>query len=352
MNHSQIIRILAAATALLTCLSAQAELALPEPNWDLQEARAAASQVDALAAVKPLFELARTGRDDELLRALAAVENRGEWPEPAREYVLLTFALGLADLPPGAVGPDVLAWLTAHEPRTLVPHDDHPLAGVPLYGIRPAAAGVAHAWERQAAAVEAGRLLERGAEAWIAAYLGAAPPRQRGFVDALDQANPEQLRLLADQSLQTLPAEPELTAVAARAGILLSDPAVFQSAVTSGAGPGVAAALRSGAPAFDEIERAEVLRHAIAHAPPVNASLAIAELAPALLHQAETAELMFAKLGDPEIGAAAALALAASKDPLVMRRLNHLAKDGAGLQAARAAIAVESSRTDMGGARQ
>jgi hypothetical protein len=61
---------------------------------------------------------------------------------------------------------------------------------------------------------------------------------------------------------------------------------------------------------------------------------------------------MFAKLGDPEIGAAAALALAASKNPLVLQRLNDLAKGGAGLQAARAAIAVESSRTDLGGARQ
>ena len=64
----------------------------------MEEARDAAAQVDTVAAVRPLFELARAGRDEDLLRTLAALAERGDWSAPARERVLHTFALGLAEL--------------------------------------------------------------------------------------------------------------------------------------------------------------------------------------------------------------------------------------------------------------
>ena len=51
-------------------------------------------------------------------------------------------------------------------------------------------------------------------------------------------------------------------------------------------------------------------------------------------------ELLFAKLGDRQLGSAAALALSASKNPQVRERLNELARGGAGLEASRAEIAL------------
>jgi hypothetical protein len=337
---------------LLFAAAVQADAQLPEPGWTVHEAREAAAQVDALAAVKPLFELARAGRDEDLLRALVALADRADWSEPARERVLHTFALGLADLPPGAVSREVTVWLLGYQPRTLVPHVDYPLAGVPLYGIGSAAAGALHSWERQTAAAEASQLLQAGVEDWLDAWLTAGPARQLGFVDSLDVAGAESLRRLTDQVLERLPAEPRLTPVAARAGILLTDPAIFERTVAAGGGPDLAPALRSAARAFDETERADLLLHAIRHAPAVNASLAIAELAPGLLHQPEVMEKLFAMLADRALGSAAALTLANSKNPAVRDRLEELADSGAGLQARRAAIAVETARHNAGGNRQ
>ena len=337
---------------LFFVVAAQADTILQEPNWALQEARAAAAQVDTVAALKPLFELARAGRDEDLLHALEALAEREDWTAPARERVLHTFALGLADLPPGAVSREVTDWLIGYQPRTFVPHDDYPLAGVPLYGIGTAAAGSLHSWEREAAAVEAGQLLQQGAEAWLEAWQAAGPARQRGLVDGLEAAGSEPLRGLADQALERLPADPGLTAVVARAGILLAEPAILQSAVATGGGPGLAPALRSAALTLDETERADLMRHAIRHAPAVNASLAIAELAPGVLHQPEIEALLLGKLGDRALGPAAALALAKSKSPAVRDRLEELATSGAGLQARRAVMAVELARDSAGGARQ
>jgi len=348
MSPAFVIRLCAAAT-LLAALAAQAQTTLPRPNWDVQEARQAAAQVDALAAAKPLFRLARAGRTDELLAALEALADRADWPEPAREQALHLFALGLADLPPGTVSRKVTGWLLAYSPRTLVPHEDHPQAAVPLYRIGAAAAGSLNAWARQSAAAEADHLLEESPDAWLAVFLAADPVRQRGFLDALDSARTEPLRRLSDQALLRLPGEPAVTPVVARAGLLLADPALLQTAVSRGGGPGLAPALRSAARHLDEAERTDLLIDAVRRAPAANASLAIAELAPGLLRQPEVAELLFERLADRAIGAAAALALAKSKDPRILERLDHLARDGGGLAAHRAAIATEAARATRGG---
>ena len=348
MSPALVIRLCVAA-ALLAALAAQAQTALPRPNWSVQDARQAAAQVDTLTAVRPLFRLARAGRNDELLAALEALASRTDWPVPAREEALHLFALNLADLPPGTVSRKVTGWLLAYSPQTLVPHEDHPQAAVPLYRIGTATAGSLHAWARESAAAAAGRLLQDGPDAWLAAFLAADPVRQRGFLDALDGAGAEPLRRLSEQALERLPGEPGLTPVAARAGLLLADPAILQAAVIHGGGPGLAPALRSAAGHFDEAERADLLIGAVRRAPAANAALAIAELAPGLLRQPEVAELLFERLADRGVGAAAALALAKSKDPGILERLDHLARDGAGLEARRAAIAAETARAARGG---
>jgi len=343
MSPAFVIRLFAAATLLAT-LAAHAQTALLQPNWSLQEAREAAAQVDTLTAVRPLFRLARAGRNDELLQALDALANRAEWPEPAREQALYLFALGLADLPPGAVSRKVTAWLLAYSPRTLVPHEDSPLTAVPLYRIGTAAAGSLHAWARQLAASEAGRLLEESPEAWLTAFGAADPVRRRGFLDALDGAGTELLRQLSEQALERLPGEPSLTPVVARAGLRLPDPALLQATVIRGGGPDLAPALRSAARQLDEAERTDLLFGAVRHAPATNASLAIAELAPGLLRQPEVEALLFEQLADRGIGSAAALALGKSKNPQILERLDQLARDGEGLAASRASIAVETAR--------
>ena len=75
-------------------------------------------------------------------------------------------AAGLADLAPHSVGAKVMDWLLAYDSRTLVPHDHHPAAGVPLYRVNAAAAGSLNAWERQAAAADSARLLRLSAPDW------------------------------------------------------------------------------------------------------------------------------------------------------------------------------------------
>ena len=90
---------------------------------------------------------------------------------------------------------------------------------MPLYRVSAAAAGSLNAWERQAAAADSARLLQRGAPDWLEAYRAAGPARRLGLMDALDQAEPEQLSRLADSLLERLTAEPHFTPAAARAGV-------------------------------------------------------------------------------------------------------------------------------------
>jgi hypothetical protein len=52
-----------------------------------------------VAELRPLFERARAGRDDELLQRLQRIAGNESWPQPARERILHAFALGLGDLP-------------------------------------------------------------------------------------------------------------------------------------------------------------------------------------------------------------------------------------------------------------
>ena len=66
------------ATLLLTGLLLAAQESMPEPNWSLSKARAAALQVDTQAALKPLFRLAREGNDAQLLQALSEIEQRSD----------------------------------------------------------------------------------------------------------------------------------------------------------------------------------------------------------------------------------------------------------------------------------
>ena len=43
----------------------------------------AAGSIDTQTELKPLFQLAREGKDEQLLLALLAVEQRSDWPRSA-----------------------------------------------------------------------------------------------------------------------------------------------------------------------------------------------------------------------------------------------------------------------------
>jgi len=112
----------------------------------------------------------------------------------------------------------------------------------------------------------------------------------------------------------------------------------------------LAAALRSARTEWDEPDRTWLLHHAARQTPPSVAALALTELAPGLLQRPETAALLFKLLGNPELGAAAALVLAGSGDSAIHGRLLELAEQGAGLNSQRASLALSMIGHDRAGA--
>ena len=131
---------------LLFCLpswqSIHAQAAMPKPNWDRALAVESARRVNGGPVLKNLYQLARTGKNRQLLDSLTALEQNRNWSVPAREYVIWTFTIGLSDMEANTVNLEVLEYLSAYEPRTLVSHDDRSDVGVALFNISAAAAGV------------------------------------------------------------------------------------------------------------------------------------------------------------------------------------------------------------------
>lgn len=335
--------------AMLGSIHTLAQLSMPEPNWSLAMARSAAGSIETRAELKPLFQLAREGKDEQLLQELANIEKRSDWPLPAREYVLHRFASGLGDLQAWTVGPGVFEYLESYQAQTLVPHGDHASAGVPLFNIRSAAMGSANAWRRESAAARAKTLLEQDRQSWLDAYRTATVTQRRGFEDALNTADRDQLLELGRLSLQAVSQDPSLAAVAAQSALLRSDPVLFRQAISAGRGPGLARVLRTASTTFSDTENLAVLEYSIKHAPPGNAALAIAVLAPARLDQPEMAELMFWTLERQKLGSAAALVLSASTDPEIHKRLARMAVQENTLASKRAALAIGHLQADRPG---
>lgn len=80
---------------LLAGFADPAQPDLPKPNWSRAMALQAVAQVNVRPALRTLFQLAREGSDEELIQALAGIDNNRAWPGPAREYILHSFAAGL-----------------------------------------------------------------------------------------------------------------------------------------------------------------------------------------------------------------------------------------------------------------
>ena len=306
-------------------------------------ARAAVDRIDAQAKLKSLFQLAREGKNSQLLQSMDAIESCDDWPVPAREHTLHAFATGLGDLPAGAVNSEVIKYLVSYEPQTMVPHSDHALIGVPLYNIRAATLGSLNEWRRQSAFGRSRQLLALGSAAWLDAYQSAGPQQKKGFRDALKTLSDEQLDELGQLSLQRSRDDASLASVAAWSGLLRSDPTLFREAIVSARGPELTHLIKAASTGFSDSETHELLSHLILHAPPGTAALAIAVLAPARLDQHDFTELMFDTLSDRELGAAAALVLASGTSPDIQQRLSDMAARKDSLASSRAALAMKQS---------
>lgn len=331
---------------LVTSLNLYGQTAMPEPNWDRSVALRAIDKDDTQAALKPLFQLARAGSNQELLDALSVIAQDPGIPAPAKDYTVFSFTLGLSDLDVNAVSPKVLDFLSTYEAQTLVAHDDHPSVVMPLFNVQAAAAGVQNNWDRQQAATRATSLLQEHPDQWVSSYLAASQAERRGFVDSLDSAPPGQLRELGWSALTQLDEKPELTLVTASAGMNSGDFELLQQSISRGDGPGLSKALKTASRELSVEENINLLEHSLQLGSDTKAALAIAQLAPALLDEPAVRKILFGTLADRNLGAAAALVLGASSNPEIQAQLSDIASKGGGLARQRAELAISTGRLD------
>ncbi len=323
------------------------QMGFAEPNWDRALAVNAAKSVDTNQVLKTLYQSTQAGNSTQVLETLHAVQQNEGWPVPAREYTIWSFTIGLADMRVNSVSARVLNYLSAYELRTLVAHDDRDSVGVPLFNIRVAASGVRNSWARQLGESKAGKLLQSDSARWIDAYIDATATERRGFSDALDFASDEQLEALARSAIERLADHPDLTVIAGKSAIILDDQNLLQQTLSFGSGPELHHILRAASASLDAEGNRALLFHVISRGPELNAGLAIAQLAPALLDNLAVREKMFEMLGSQNLGASAALVLGSSSDPEIRARIKSIAAEKDGLISKRASLAVATSSQGM-----
>jgi hypothetical protein len=337
---------LAVLFCLIPSLNLHGQAVMPEPNWDRALALRTIHKADAQATLKPLFQMARAGSNQELLDALSSIVQDPGIPAPEKDFTVFSFTLGLSDLDANSVSLKVLEFLSTYEARTLVAHDDHPGMAVPLFNIRAAAAGVQNSWDRQQAAARATSLLQESPDQWISSYLAAGPAGRRGFADSLDSVAPGQLRELGWSALALLDEKPELTLVAARAGMNSGDFELLRQSISRGDGPGLSRVLEAASHKLSAEDSIVLLEHSLQLESDSKAALAIAQLAPTLLDEPAVRKLLFSTLEDRNLGAAAALVLGASSNPEIQAQLNEIASKKDGLARQRAVLAISTGRAD------
>ena len=325
---------------LAASLNVFAQSQTQDPLWDRSTALQTVDRKQVMVALKPMYEMVRTGNEAGLLSVLSELKSDPDLPDPARDYVVYKFTLGLGDMEADAVSRAVIGWLSDYRSVTLVAHEDHPRHAVPLFNVRAAAQGVVNAWERQKAAIEAERKLGEAPDQFISAYLDASPAGRRGFIDALEFASTEQSAELSRLAVEHLALSPELTLMAARASIKSGEMQLLRRSIAQGEGPGLARALKEAAAGLSADETAGLLQYAMELESESKAALAIAQLAPGKLDDPAVRDLMFKALTHQTLGASAALVLGRSADPGIQFRLNEIAAGKEGLEKQRAKLAI------------
>jgi hypothetical protein len=332
--------------SLAPVFAANTSSRMQEPNWDRSLALQAIQNEDTQAILKPLFQMARSGNEVDLLDSLSVLQTDTGLPDPVRDYLLFSFTVGLADLDANSVSPDVLGFLSGYRARTLVPHEEYPQMGVAMFNIRAVASGVRSHWDRQLASKRARDLMRGPADQWLLSYLAAGPSERRGFVDALHSAPADDLQALGRAALAQLDDKPELLVISARAGLQTGDFDLLRHSVTRGSGADLPDILKAASRELSVEQNIRLLDQTLREATDTTAGLAIAQLAPAHLDQAEIREILFRTLSNRRLGAAAALVLGASEDPEIRQRLSLIAEQATGLEQQRAALAIRTLPTD------
>ncbi|MEM6576341.1 MAG: M14 family zinc carboxypeptidase, partial [Pseudomonadota bacterium] len=263
---------------LLLCLALGPTIALSNPltapNWTRERAFAVERGFSTKEQLATLLDLARTD-PDELAASLDSLARESSQPAPVRERLMLELAQGLKDVPP--LGGDLsgqhpaIAMLLAHEAQVLVPHEELPGMGVPLYPVRAAAAGSLHQW-RYRAARDAGTTMT-AVDAWLEAFLKAGPAGRRGLSDALRRRSDEFIRELLALGLPRLADQPALTLPIGEAALALRDLSALSEVLRQGGGAGVTVLARRSAASLPDEERKRLLKLTGSGAPAATAAM-------------------------------------------------------------------------------
>jgi hypothetical protein len=280
-TYARILLVLLAFTAGIAIpASALDAQGLPQPNWDAAAALEAADQASRDAEPADHLSLwlqeAETGRADQLLIRLQQSTRTGQ---PAFEAQLQRLAIHLAEAPLDAAVDELLRWLMHYPSAVLVPHEENARYGVALFPV---------------AASAQGSLAER--------------ERRR-----------------TGQS---------------SASALEADVRVFLDAYRNSQGADTVQLLREAGWRLDAAQRGELFENVMALPASEKTALVISMLAPELQANPAVSGRLLNLLDDPELGAAAALALAGHPDPKVQVQLQEILRSG-GVKAQRAALALD-----------
>ena len=330
------------------CSFAQSAIAdRPATQWDRGSAMAAVRTINIEEAVDEISNIYLLIDKESALNELRNIENRSDWPLPAREAVIFQFTRSLADLPRAAVSTAVMQHLQNYQARILVPHEDHGDVYVPLFNIRAAATGVENTWQRVEFALEADKLLNSNPAALVAGYVDSSNHNQRSaYLDSLQHADLAAVVTVQDIVLQQIDEMSVLTPVLGTTTAITQDILAIKQLLTNGQGVGLSSALKQLNLQLPLSDTAALLQFSIHQAPASNATLAIAAWWPRLSHEADIRDLMVEILADPALGASAALALAQNPDIQTIKTLQDTAR-GDSVAARRAQMALDVNRARL-----
>ena len=343
---------LALVSLFCLCVFADSAVAVnqnPSAQWDRSNAMAAVRIVNIRIAVDEIGDISSLADGETTLNNLKRMETRSDWPMPAREAALFEFTRSLAGLPRSAVAIEVMQHLQNYEAQTWVPHEDHGYTLVPLFNIRGAAIGVENGWQRTEFAIDAARLLEINPSGLVSAFMESTNHNRRsGYLDALRLAEMADVEAVQLAALEQFAKAPELTPMIGVTVVTTRDRFAIQQLLINGRGAGLSSILRQLDQRLPASETAALLIYAVENAPAGNASLAIAAWWPGLRHVAAIRDLLVDELADPDLGSAAALALAKSPDIQTIKMLQDTA-GGDSVAARRAQMALDINRDRLVG---
>ncbi len=318
-------------------------------HWERDSAIAAVQSVNIDTTVYEFGSISSLADADSTLNGLKDIEVRSDWPLPAREAAIFEFTRSLAELPREAVAMEVMQHLQQYQPRVLVPHEDHADAYVPLFNIRGAAAGVENTWKRTEFAYEAKLLIESDPAMLVLAYVESTGSIQRAaYLDVVKQATMAKIEIIQEVTLRRIGETPELTPMLGVTTGITADRFAIEGLLAHGQGAGFSSTLVQLGRQLPLSQTTALLKFAIQTAPANNAALAISAWWPQLKHEAGSRDLLVELLGNPALGASAALALAQSPDIQTIKILQDTAV-GDSTSAKRAQMALDISRDQLVG---